>query len=215
MGIKFCKELSDDEIHEYNKNSMCNTKITQNKDNEICYFKYPRTIKSKKRSINIFYVEYELCDSLVKIVDYIYEYIYYNNLEQYNNVLVKIFVKWDEQISSSELLKQCDRLSENISSYIQVPCVVINIFGKTEIQSKVLFHIIEDEFNYRITRGIIITNNDDCFSHHISNKFSVINLDETYKSNLNQRVIQIPVNTNALSPITERKQFEFMNDNEI
>ena len=215
MGIKFCKELSNDELHEYNNNALCNTKITQNKDNEICYYKYPRMIKSNKRSVNIFYVEYALCDSLVKIVDYIYEYMYYNNLEQYNNVLVKIFIKWDEPIASSELLKKCDILSENISSYIQVPCVVINIFGKNELQSKVLFHIVEDEFNYRITRGIIITNNNDCFSQHISNKFKVINLDETYKTNSEQTLIQIPVNTNTLSPITERRQFKFMNDNEV
>ena len=56
---------------------------------------------------------------------------------------------------------------------MRMPCVVINIFGNNEVQSKILFHIVEDEFNYRVTRGVIITNNNDIYSHHISNKFRV------------------------------------------
>ena len=180
MGIKFCKELSDEELIEYNKKPKCNTKITQNKDNEICYYKNPRVLSFNIRSINIFYIDYHVNDSLVKIIDYIYEYMYFNNLNNNNNnVLVKIFVKWDEPVSSSKLLKQCDVLSENISSYIQIPCIIINIFGNNEIQPKILFHIVEDEFSYRVTRGVIITNNDDSYSHHISNKFRVLNLNDS------------------------------------
>ena len=69
MGIKFCKELSDEELIEYNKKPKCNTKITQNKDNEICYYKNPRVLSFNKRSINIFYIDIknkksQYCNSL-------------------------------------------------------------------------------------------------------------------------------------------------------
>ena len=38
MGIKFSENCLM-KLLEYNKQPMCNTKITQNKDNEICFIR--------------------------------------------------------------------------------------------------------------------------------------------------------------------------------
>ena len=85
-------------------------------------YKNPKTQSYSKRSINIFYIEYDFSDNIVKIIDFISEYMYYNNLDQNHSVLVKLFVKRDEPVSTNVLLNECDRLSENIIIHANAMC---------------------------------------------------------------------------------------------
>jgi hypothetical protein len=213
MGIKFCKELSNEEIYEYNKEYRKNTKITQNNDKELCFYKFPKTFANNyRRSINIFYIDFDINDSIPKIVDYLYEYMYFNNLDEKKNVLVKLFVKWNNITPSNSILKKCDTISENIVSYIQIPCIVINIFGNNDLLSKVCAHMVNDEFHYRIQKGIVITNDEELFYEKVPQNYGIINLKELYRLNLKQQEnfnIQYPYNRSPYlsfkkSPKTEK-----------
>lgn len=213
MGIKFCKELSNDEIHQYNREYRNNTKITQNKDNELCFYKFPKiSIKNYRRSVNIFYIDFDKNDDIANMVDYVYEYMYFNNLDQKKNVLVKLFVKWNCTSTSRSILKECDILSENIVSYIQVPCIIVNIFGNDDLISKVLFHIVNDEFHYNVLTGTIITNNEQSFYEKVPQTFGIINLKELYRLNLQNSEnfnICYPYND---SPVISNKNYSLHNE---
>ena len=72
-----------------------------------------------------------------------------------------------------------------------MPCIAINIYGTNDniVPSKILFHIVEDEFNYRILRGVILSNDDsDNYSHNISRRFIVVNLNNVYKKKLDNEL---------------------------
>ena len=188
MGLRFCKELDDYELHKHNNNRDNNTKITQNNKSEICVYKYPNSLHCHhRRPINIFYIDYNVGDNLVYIKDYIYEYLHYNNIEKNSNILVKIFIKWYTDTPYEDILDKSNIITSNISSFFQIPCIAINTYGIDDdlISSKILFHIVEDEFNYRILRGVILSNNDsNNYSHNISRRFIVVNLNNVYNKNI-------------------------------
>lgn len=188
MGGRFCKELDDYELHKHNNNSDNSTKITHNNESEICVYKYPISLHCNyRRPINIFYIDYDIKYNLVYIKDYIHEYLHYNKIEKNSNILVKIFIKWYSDTPYEDILDKSNIITSNIASFFQIPCIAINIYGTHDniVPSKILFHIVEDEFNYRILRGVILSSDDsDNYSHHISRRFIVVNLNNVYNKKI-------------------------------
>ena len=209
MGGRFCKELDDYELHKHNNNSDNNTKITHNNESEICVYKYPISLHCNyRRPINIFYIDYDIKYNLVYIKDYIHEYLHYNKIEKNSNILVKIFIKWYSDTPYEDILDKSNIITSNIASFFQIPCIAINIYGTHDniVPSKILFHIVEDEFNYRILRGVILSSDDsDNYSHHISRRFIVVNLNNVYKKKLDNELnfIHHPSGKLALPKIEE------------